>query len=297
MGWLVHEIGVVLVCAAAWVFAGPTYRPGTQPQEPSLADVLQRVGRYVDDYGRTFAVVVSREHYVQSVRSGGSVQSRELRSEVALVEAGRDAGWLLFRDVYEVDRRPVRDRIDRLSALFEKPPADLGVQARRISQEGARHNLGAVRRTINIPTLALLFLESRAQSRSTFRLEGRATIDGTQTLELRFEETATPRMVQTLDGAAARGKAWVEPESGAVVKTEFLLISSIGSAFMTTTYGRQPNLTVRAPIEMVERYEMNYGSASGVMGSVGVSARTRIEGRATYSDFRRFTVDTATIIR
>ncbi|NBV79100.1 MAG: ABC transporter permease subunit, partial [Verrucomicrobia bacterium] len=43
---------------------------------------------------------------------------RELRSDLLLVKLGDEDWWLQFRDVFEVDRRPVRDRDQRLYKLF-----------------------------------------------------------------------------------------------------------------------------------------------------------------------------------
>src|SRR5688500_4791015 len=89
-------------------------------QEPALDTVLVRAADYVADYQNRLAAVVAEEHYRQQVinssRPGriSARQHRELRSDVLLVKLGQDDSWPQFRDVFEVDRKPVRDRDQRL---------------------------------------------------------------------------------------------------------------------------------------------------------------------------------------
>ena len=82
---------------------------------------------------------------VEGVEFGSAnVRKRRLVSEFALVpNASASAGWLGFRDVIEVDGKPVTNRRDRLQALFQSGAPDL-TAARRIADEGARYNIGTV---------------------------------------------------------------------------------------------------------------------------------------------------------
>ena len=50
-----------------------------------------------------------------------------LRSDLLLVKTEADEGWVSFRDVYDVDGAPVRDRDDRLKKLFLEPSGRLRV--------------------------------------------------------------------------------------------------------------------------------------------------------------------------
>jgi hypothetical protein len=183
---------------------------------PVLDTLLARVGSYVDGYERSFSAIVSREHYVQRMRRGNDIDTRELRSEVALVPVGDAVAWLLFRDVHEVDGRKLRRQKERLAALFGGTDPDAAALARKIADESARYNLGNIERTINTPTIALMFLRAANQSRAMFEIVGEARIDGIPAVELRFRETALPRIVLTHDNAAVEGRAWVYPASGRV---------------------------------------------------------------------------------
>jgi hypothetical protein len=269
-----------------------------QKAHPRLEDVLAAVGAYVRQYEASFSAVVSHEHYVQRARGEAGPQARQLRSDVALIAVG-GANWLFYRDVYEVDGKAIRDRADRLAELFKAPRPDSASQARIVLEEGARYNLGPITRTLNTPTQALAFLRPENQSRSMFTLHGRSNVDGVETYELRFRETASPRMIVTRDNAAASGSIWVAVDSGAIIRSE-LRISSVGAAaLLRVTYTRQPRLALWVPAKMVEQYEQEPSEPTdiGPFDSIIGRATLFIEGTATYTDFRQFAVDTKLIIR
>jgi hypothetical protein len=68
---------------------------------------------------------------------------RELVSDLLRVEIEEGTALVPFRDVFEVDGRPVRDRSDRLMTLFVRPTSATLEQARAIVAEGARYDLGS----------------------------------------------------------------------------------------------------------------------------------------------------------
>src|SRR5947207_1163735 len=146
-----------------------------QEVAPTPDALLQRAASYVSDFEARFSNVVAEEHYVQrapsTARSTSSMPSlvhRELKSDVLFVKVPGDDTWVPFRDVFEVDGRPVRDRQERLTALFLQPSAVAIDRAKQIANESARYNIGAVFRTINMPVLALEVLRAENQPRFTF---------------------------------------------------------------------------------------------------------------------------------
>jgi hypothetical protein len=152
-------IGVALVSAG--VMAAPA------PQDVPLEELLIRLADYVDVFERDLAAVVSEETYEQQVAALGPLPAelRRLKSEVLLTRTG-ELGWVAFRDVIEVDGKPLTDRADRLLQLFLKPTGDAPAQVRRIIEESAKHNLGWIRRTINVPTMVIQFAKRSEQQRS-----------------------------------------------------------------------------------------------------------------------------------
>src|SRR6476646_9729481 len=123
-----RPFSAVLMIAAA-IGASPRAEP------PDVEALLDKAGDYVADYERTFVGVVAEETYRQQVRVPGArdargfpadttVQRRDLKSDVLLVRAPAGDRWIQFRDVFEVDGKPVRDREERLTRLFLQPSAD-----------------------------------------------------------------------------------------------------------------------------------------------------------------------------
>src|SRR4051812_39871961 len=107
--------GVWLVTACL-VLAGP--RPASA-QEPSLSTVLERAGRYVTEYKRQLSGIVAEEAYDQNVESAPGARApgtphRVLKSDYLLIRLPNADRYRGFRDVFEVDARPVRDRQERL---------------------------------------------------------------------------------------------------------------------------------------------------------------------------------------
>src|SRR4051812_17290574 len=106
------------LCISVWA------APQVAAASPVTLDVLlTRVFEYVDRFQREFGSMVAEERYDQWVRSNatgagrGGDLTRTLRSDFLLVDVPGQ-GWTPFRDVFEADGRQIRDRQDRLTALF-----------------------------------------------------------------------------------------------------------------------------------------------------------------------------------
>jgi hypothetical protein len=250
------------------------------PQAPEVDSVLRAAGRYLDAYERDITAVIAQEDYLQRVLTKARV--RRLRSDLLII-SDEHVGWVEFRDTFEVDGTRVRDRDQRIAQLFMKPNPNALQQARRIANEGARFNLSperfAFNRTLNVPMTALRFLRKANQDRSVFRVD-RVEPSG---VVLRFKEEARPRLIATEDGAAASGSFTIDLDSGRVVRTEFTLPSRRVIGRFTVEYAEQPALKLWLPASMVESYTFPSGASP-------------MDGRATYSNFRMFRVETSTTI-
>src|SRR5262245_20886922 len=97
----------------------------------TVDQLLDRASVYVEDLVAKFSRVVAEEQYSQvyllaSVEGSrgtflGSpkvAERRVLKSDLLLVRPAGIDQLFLFRDVFEVDARPVRDRENRLAKLF-----------------------------------------------------------------------------------------------------------------------------------------------------------------------------------
>ena len=306
MNRLFMKATLALVCLPLLVAAGSDARAlTTSREEPSLALLLQRAGAYLTEYERQMSMVVAEEQYMQiSTGGGSSPERRVLKSDLLVVDLGA-AGWFGFRDVLEVNGVAVRDRENRLLALVTSPVPDALVRAKRMAEESARFNIGGVVRTINTPTLALRFLRAVQQPRSTWTLGGRKTIEKRDVAELRFQEREIPRAIETRDNAAAYGRFWIEPDSGRIVRSELLIDSAGMTAMVRVTFGPVPAITPWVPLAMEEEYRATPRTGAGSSGGQAPTrddfrsfdSNVRIEGHATYRNFRTFTVDTNTVIK
>jgi VWFA-related protein len=259
--------------------AGGTVRPKA-PADPRLVLLLARVSEYVDAYVRDFGNIVAEEDYKQQVfpASGRPTIVRQLRSDLVIVRT--ENGWLHFRDVFEVDGKPVRDREARVQKLLLDDPEGVLRRGKEISNESARYNIGTVTRTINLPTLPLAYLGPTRIGGLTFRRDGEETVGGIRAAKLAFKEVARPTLVRPIGqpgDVPATGTFSVDPDTGRILKTS--LSASAGRTDMTTTvtYRPVPAIGLWLPAEMTERY-MRSGEI--------------IEGQATYRNFRSFKVTT-----
>jgi hypothetical protein len=261
--------------------------------------VLARAASYVADYQKRLQGIVAEETYRQNMVSttrGGlngrgriNRDYRELRSDLLLVQLPGEDWWLQFRDVFEVDRTPVRDRDQRLYKLFVNAKADVRPQADAIQKESSRYNLGPILRTINIPIMALLFFEKGVQANITFeegdagnvkRLDGLAEPAAIRMIS--FKETKPGTMVK---GANSRdipshGRVWLDGTTGRILRTELISEDTDIRAAIDVIYKVESALgDLLVPAEMRENYTLRRSD-------------TRIDGRATYGRFRQFTVTT-----
>jgi hypothetical protein len=259
-------------------------------QTPEIDAILDKAGDYVAAYERTFAGVVAEETYRQQVQGGRGRndargfpvetpgQRRDLKSDVLLVRAPAGDRWIQFRDVFEVDGKPVRDRAERLSKLFLQPSASVQQQVDDIAASSARYNIGGVNRNVNLPVLALTVLEAR--NRAWFSFKGRKAGN---TFELEFQEERTGTLIRTAGDQAmpSRGRFTIDAVSGSVLSSELIAESGSLRARIEVTYALDPGVNVLVPREMREKYVLRDGST--------------VEGKATYAKYRRYqvTVDTA----
>lgn len=279
--------------AAACVMLG-----SVSAQEPALSDVLAKVADYVAAYQQGLRGVVAEETYSQNMtsnRGGGpggrsrtSRDSRKLRADLLLVQLPNEDRWLQFRDVFEVDGKPVRDRDQRLYKLFVDARPDAREQAETLQRESSRYNLGPILRTINVPMMALYIFDrdihpgveyKYGNAGGTNRFAALAPAAAVAVVE--FKETTRDTLIKGENDrdVPARGRAWIDKTDGRILQTELIAQDTAIRAQITVTYKHQEGIAVLVPDEMRETYSIQ-------------RSETRIDGRAKYSRFRQFTVTT-----
>jgi hypothetical protein len=254
---------------------------------PALADVLAHMKRYLAAYGEQYSATIATERYHQTSGFPNDPLYREalLESEFGIVRVPGVGNWIGLRDVYRVDGTAVTDRQDRLAKLFANPQEAAGTQADRIVEESARFNIGQVRRTINNPAIVLKLLDPGNEFRLRFNKSGEDNLDGVHVWVLHFFEQSLPTLIRSSRGEnePSEGRLWVEPASGRLHRADITFRNAapgMGSfrASLNVTFQEDQRLHIWVPAKMVERYE------SSNIDYVG--------GEATYTDYRRFGVNT-----
>jgi len=147
--------------------------------QSEVGAIVDRAAAYVEEFQRRFGSMVAEERYEQSIqeamaigaRTRGQFERVTLVSDFLLVQVPGE-GWTPFRDVFERNGQKVRDREERLAKLFlEGSSRSSFDQARQIMLESSRYNIGNIERTINQPTLPLLFVTSALRGHFKFELE------------------------------------------------------------------------------------------------------------------------------
>jgi hypothetical protein len=262
-------------------------------QEPSLDIVLARAGAYVVEFQKQLAGIVAEEHYAQRSlgRSGlarltaDTIRSRDLKADLLLLKPEGSDRWIQFRDVFEVDGKPVRDRNERLVKLFLEPTASTASLAENITTESTRYNIGNLQRTVNVPVLALSILVPAAQPRFRFtRTKNRkpelaAAPKAATAWVVAFEEVREGTIIRTTNerDMPSRGRFWIEPDTGRVLMSEISAESTALRAVIDVSYVPDLRVGLLVPGEMREKYNI-YTDGS------------RVDGKATYGRFRQFQV-------
>ena len=274
-----------------------------QPK-PTVEPLLDRMASYLTEYEQQLSSVVADERFEQRIDYGRGSEageadtwfgepgaaggpgrsatadrrSRRLESEIAFIRLPGGAEWLGFREVKKVDGRAIVSSGSSISTVLASPAGDL-TKARAIAAAGAEHNLGSPR-TVNVPTAALeIVLPVHRAAHEFVRIED-DRVRGTRTAVLRFLEVARPTLVKEPTGRnlVSSGRIWIEAATGTVWRIEWLYQAERreGSASpprLRVDFAPHRELGMMVPIEMTEVFAIPGG---------------RGEGRATYSNFRRF---------
>ena len=259
----------------------------------ALATVLDRLHSYLADYAERLPATIASEHYIQRAGTGAQFQVSTLDSDFGIIRLPGVHEWLGFRDVLLKDGKAVSDHEKRLDTIFRNPSVTALEQARLVTEESARHNVGPIYRTINSPALVLELLDSRNSSRMRFRKSGEETIGQLRAWVIHFEEISRPTIVRAINSwnAPAKGRAWLDPATGRLMRAEAAVRAPGGAVrtgdfigTVTVTFGNESRLGFWVPTAMTETYETTTFTMVA-------------SGEATYSNYRQFTVDARVIVK
>jgi hypothetical protein len=251
--------------------------PHRAAAQDNKTDVLMaRTAAYVAQFVDQFTNVVAEETLVQETTVPR--RKRTMRSEFLLVRYPGDTEWQTFRDVAEVDGKPVRDKEERLTKLFLEPASSALRRARNLQDAGARYNLLDIG-TLNNPLTVIAFLQDSYRERFRFNLAGLEKKLGPNVRTVQFQEWKVPTLIKGNGNRdiQSRGLVWVEEDTGRVVQTELRIGGRSSPISIITLYKFDEELGINVPVEMRDWYPDGTGEIRGV---------------ASYGRFRRFQVRT-----
>lgn len=261
--------------------------PASRARSPEFDILLDKLTEYAQAYAGHFSALVAEESYRQSVPL--QRQQRRLRSDLLFVRSEASTEWVSFRDVFEVDGQPVRDRDLRLEKLFLSPASSGRARLEAIRDESARYNLTPIARTINVPLYPLKILLPENIGRFHFSPGRAAEVDGVRAESVVFTEIGRPALVADLDGrdVPLQGRFLVDPKTGAILESAISAELMDASATIVVRYARDAKMGMWMPAEMNERYRTAVGPGTRVQAE-GIL----LDATARYSNFRRFQVTT-----
>jgi hypothetical protein len=271
---VIRRDGVVVrtLSRAVTIVRDPTVAAKAPPRQrglPMPAEFQQRTAAYIAGMVNGLANLVGQEEFTLSK------PDRRVRSDLLLVRyPGTQRDLIPYRDVSHVNDSAVPGRDERLVDLFVKPTDQLRERARQIM-------LGADAYVPSVfnPMFVVGFLQSDFQRRFELTVSDAGVDWPREVKAVTFVETVRPTLLRTgpfgdLD-APTRGTAWIEEGTGRVLQTELQVGRGGSMPTMVTKFRLDGRLQVTVPVEM----------------------RTQNpDGVATYTNFRRFGVETDTKI-
>ena len=201
--------------------------------------------------------------------------NRRVTSDFWLVlYPGSDRDLLSFREVTHVNGAALPDRQERREELFLKPITLIRERVRQIAVAAEAHVPPAFN-----PILVLAFLQADFQARFELTVNDAGPDWPAAVKAVAFVETGRPTLLRAgplgdLD-VPARGTAWIEEGTGRILQTELQLGGGRSTMTVVTRFRLDQRLQIMVPELM----------------------RTENpDGVATYSNFRRFGVQTETAI-
>ena len=260
----------------------------------SVKPIVERTGRWVQQFEQDFITVIADESYGQFISYGrmpsvppDGPSRRRLQSELLFMRGGDPPEWLAVRNVLSVtdEGRPtleIPNSRDRLKDAVEGGGGRIAL--RRLADESSRVNIG-VARNFNTPTLPLQFLDDQHRDRFKFKLLGSERVGGPggeDAWRAAYEERERPTIIKANGrDTDLSGVFWIRKSDGAVLRSQMKLIAWPQGSYngiittITVEYMFDQKLQRMVPARMEEQYLERGGDQ-------------RIEGTAEYSNYRVF---------
>ena len=276
------------------VIVGLTFTASGASPQSDLRDVLAKAAEYHADYRVRVSGTSLDEHYtLAQLMPGRTVMPVRFKSDLVLLNVG--GRILALRDPYSVDDVSLRPRTLRILDLLVNPTSETWARAQSYAEEQQFRFLFDLIVTLSDPAVALQFISGEMQTKCTFKLEKRESIDGFPVIRVGFKETRTPggkQLLGTPGNAEASGRFWIDPTTGGILKTELWATSNLESVVINVTYAKDMALDLWLPTKMSQAYQWKEGDAVLTNRNAGgYDERMSFQGAASYGAVRHTRVD------
>jgi len=281
----------ILAAALTALLVVPTPLISDQ-SEPALADLLKLGLEYVAGYPvRVSGVVLEEQFRLTEIVGGRALPPKRIASDLTFVNGNDETR--MVRDVFAVDTTPTRERTPRVSSVLKALTPESWQKAQEFWRESAYHFVANIVMWGSEPTLAFQLLKPANQPKLVCRLDGRKKLNDVAVMGVRFQEPTARDKVYVLGtpgNAAASGRFWIDPATGAIHAIDLWLESPTESASIAIQFAPDPTLKLVLPKELSGTFEERELGAGPRGSGTDRNVSRRIEGVARYSNPRHFPI-------
>lgn len=266
----------IWLAAAAWPAA----------QKSTLEDILARAAEHHSSFRiRASGMTLDESYTLTQTTAGRMLTPLRFQSDVVLINTSDRLVGL--RDPYTLDNAPLRERKPRIVDILKEPTSLAWDRAQRFAQESHFRFIHEIVLALNDPMLAVQYVSPEMQSKATFKHEGMKKVDGLEVASINFKERAGRDIRYSLGtpgNATASGRLFIDPSSGAIVKSELWANSATEAVVSTVTYARHAETGLWFPAKMMQTFdwkELDDVRSNRDVGAYG--ARLAFQGNATYT--------------
>jgi hypothetical protein len=278
---------MVVRCVVAFTLCSLTLALPIDTQKPTLEDLLARAAEYHDAFVTRSSGVSLDEHYIFiQVTAGRMHTPMHFRSDVVMLNL--NGRVISLRDPYLLDNVALRERKLRIVEVLKEPTMAGWDRAQKYAAESHFRFVSDIVLALNDPTLPLRFLSKDLQPKVSYKFEGMKRVDGREAASLGFKEVGPKEAtfaLGTRGNAMASGRFFLDPVTGAVLKTELWANSPTEAVVSTVTYGHAADLDMWLPVKMAQTFEWKELDDVRSNRSVGAyGARLFFQANATYEN-------------
>jgi hypothetical protein len=218
----------IALCLAASKPAAAQQKNETSLTTAQLEELLDKASALSEKYKTLFKDLTAEEKRVFEVydkKTDKMEQRRRTKSDLIVYASQRDPNQVAeYRNIREVDRKPVRNQIERVEKLFERvAKADsTGKELDRINRESVRYDLDTQFTGYTIFNAFAIWSKLRRYFKYEFA--GRERLGDQELVVIKFEQTEFVknlfglRLYEKLNvtGPLMRGQYWLDPQTGQV---------------------------------------------------------------------------------